>query len=249
MTGGLQRRRGDGRPSPGGDSDRHREGRGRPRGQDGAKARGRSSDRRGARGDREDSGERDKAREGATAGEQRRKVAGLAGHPVSPPTLSHQLGVQGSLRPVGDPLMCPGPSQAPAAPRTLGHELDLMGHGRAQLIAGKAAVGALEPLGKVAVVARDGEGARMWRLVHGHTQLFLGFEVDAIPSPAEPAGRKGLRGPRRWTPGRGWNRPGQGPRVMSESAGLGDAWAQKLVALGGVSTRSRAQQPTPGLGR
>lgn len=89
--------------------------------------------------------------------------------------------------------MCPKPSQAPAAPRTLGHELDLMGHGCAQLIAGKAAVGALEPLGKVAVVADDGEGAGMQGLVHGHTQFLLGFEVDTVPSPAEPVGRKGLR--------------------------------------------------------
>lgn len=133
--------------------------------------------------------------------------------------------------------MCPRPSQAPAAPRTLSHELDLMGHGRAQLIAGKAAVGALEPLGKVAVVARDGEGARMRCLVHGHTQFLLGFEVDAIPSPAEPVGRKGLRGLRPWNPGQGLEQArgqavrapgmdwaGQGPRVVREMWGI---WAQK----------------------
>lgn len=94
--------------------------------------------------------------------------------------------------------MCPRPSLIPVAPRTLGHELDLMGHGSAQLIAGKAAIGALEPLGKVAVVARDGEGAGVERLVHGHTQFLVGFEVDAIPSPTEPAGRKGLRGSKPW---------------------------------------------------
>lgn len=97
--------------------------------------------------------------------------------------------------------MCSRPSPVPAVPRTLGHELDLMGHGSAQLIAGKAAIGALEPLGKVAVVAGDGEGAGVGRLVHGHAQLLLGFEVDAISSPAEPVDRKGLRGPRLWNLG------------------------------------------------
>lgn len=88
-------------------------------------------------------------------------------------------------------------------PRTLSHELDLVGHGGAQLIAGKAAIGALEPLGKVAVVAGDGERARVGCLVHSHTHFLLGFEVDAIPSPAEPVGRKGLRGLRPLEPGSG----------------------------------------------
>lgn len=119
--------------------------------------------------------------------------------------------------------MCPRPSLVPAVPRTLGHELDLVGHGGAKLIAGKAAIGALEPLGKVAVVARDGEGARVGLLVHGHTQFLLGFEVNAIMSPAEPVGRKGLRGRSPWNsgqgleqagdkgpPGTGWDRLGQG---------------------------------------
>lgn len=76
-----------------------------------------------------------------------------------------------------------------------------MGHGGAQLIAGKAAIGALKPLGKVAVVAGDGEGAGVGRLVHSHTQLLPGFEVDTISSPAEPVDRKGLRGPKPWNLG------------------------------------------------
>lgn len=65
-----------------------------------------------------------------------------------------------------------------------------MGHGSAQLVAGKAAIGALEALGEVAAVARDAEGARMGRLVHGHAQFLSGFEEDAIPSPAKPVGQK-----------------------------------------------------------
>ena len=115
------------------------------------------------------------------------------------------------------------PSLVPAAPRTLGHEPDLMGHGGAQLIAGKAAVDALEPLGKVAVVARDGEGARVGRLVHGHTQLFLGFEVDTIPRPAEPVGGKRPRGLRPWNPmgaGTGWRDRCKQPGPTGD--GLGD---------------------------
>lgn len=86
-------------------------------------------------------------------------------------------------------------------PRTLSHKLDLMGHGSAQLIAGKAAIGALESLSKVAVVAGDDEGARVGCLVHSHTQFLLGFEVDAIPSPAKPVGKKELRGLRPWNLG------------------------------------------------
>ena len=110
----------------------------------------------------------------------------------------------------GDPVMCPRPSPVSAAPRTLGHELDLVGHGGAQPVAGKAAIGALKALGEVAVVACDGEGARVGGLVHGHTQLLLGFEEDTVPSPAEPAGRKRLRGLRSGAQDRGWHRPRQG---------------------------------------
>ena len=65
-----------------------------------------------------------------------------------------------------------------------------MGHGSAQLVAGKAAIGALEALGEVAAVARDAEGARMGCLVHSHAQFLSGFEQDAIPSPAKPVGQK-----------------------------------------------------------
>lgn len=108
-------------------------------------------------------------------------------HPANKPTSSHTR----SLRLGQGPCHVP---HVPAVPRTLSHELDLVGHGGAQLIAGEATIGALEPLGKVAVVACDGEGARMGCLVHGHTQFLLGFEVDAISGPAEPVGRKGLRG-------------------------------------------------------
>lgn len=60
-----------------------------------------------------------------------------------------------------------------------------MGHGSAQFIASKAEIGALEPVDKVAVIASDGEGARVGHLVHGHTQLLFGFEVDTIMSPTE----------------------------------------------------------------
>lgn len=44
---------------------------------------------------------------------------------------------------------------------TLSQKLDLLGHGGAQLIAGKAAIGALETLGKGAVIVGDGEGATL----------------------------------------------------------------------------------------
>lgn len=109
-----------------------------------------------------------------------------------------------SADPFGDPLTCPRPSLVPAVPRTLGHELDLVGHGGAQLVAGKAAIGALEALGKVAAVARDAEGARMGHLVHDHAQFLSGFEEDAIPSPAKPVGqKKAQRSPEAGQPGQG----------------------------------------------
>lgn len=191
-------------------------------------------------------------------GGRRREAGGAAG--VFRP-LNRQLGVRGHPRP-GPPHMLPEtcsgtlsctprPSQAPAVPRTLSHELDLVRHGGAQLIAGKAAVGALEPLGEVAVVARDGEGAGMGRLVHGHTRFLLGFEVDAVPSPAEPVGRKGLRGRRPWNPGQGLAQAGghvassQGPRgwaVQGKDQGTrersGASGRRSWAALGGKRTRS-----------
>lgn len=116
--------------------------------------------------------------------------------------------------------MCPRPS---SVPRTLGHELDLVGHGSAQLVAGKAAIGALEPLGKVAVVASDGERARVGCLMHSHTQFLFGFEVDTIPSPAEPVGRKGVRVLRLWNlvqgleENRGKGTSSQGPPGWAET--------------------------------
>lgn len=94
-----------------------------------------------------------------------------------------------------------------------------MGHGGTQLIAGKAAIGALEPLSKVAVVAGDGEGTRVRSLMHGHTQLLFGFEVDTIPSPTEPVGRKGLRGSRLWNLGQGLER--------NTGKGTSSQWALK----------------------
>lgn len=79
-----------------------------------------------------------------------------------------------------------------------------MRHGGAQLVAGKAAIDALEALGEVAAVACDAEGARMGRLVHDHAQFLFGFEEDAIPSPAKSAGqKKAQRRPEARQPGQG----------------------------------------------
>lgn len=156
-------------------------------------------------------GRREGRGDGADQEERRRYKAGK--EDAATGTLNSQLRLDSHARSpglFGDLLMCPRPSPVPAAPRTLGHELDLVGHGGAQLVAGKAAIGALKTLGEVAVVARDGEGARVGGLVHGHTRLLLGFEEDAVPSPAEPAGRNRLRGLRPGTQDRSWHRPRQG---------------------------------------
>lgn len=126
-----------------------------------------------------------------------------------------------------------------------------MGHSSAQLIAGKAAIDALESLGK-AVVARDGEGARVGCLMYSHTQFFLGLEVDSILCPAEPVGRKGLRGYRSWHQGQGLGQV-RGKGVSSQGAprdghgeqGLrtvGEVWvAQGCVRAGGGDWQSTTE--------
>lgn len=85
----------------------------------------------------------------------------------------------------------------------------------------------------------------MWCLVHGHTHFLLGFEVDAIPSPAEPVGRKGLRGLRPRNPGKGLEQA-RGQAVSSrgpwgwarQGKDQGASGRRSWVALGGTRTAS-----------
>lgn len=97
-------------------------------------------------------------------------------------------------------------AQILTGPLTLRHKPCLLGHGSAQLVAGKAAIGALESLCKIAVVARDGEGSRVGCLVHCDPHFLLGFEVDTIPGPAKPGGTEGPGGTSPAMMG-GWGKP------------------------------------------